>query len=172
MASTIGVQAILLLFPAAMAMAASMDLLTMTIPNRLTLALAAAYFPLAFWLGVPLHEIGVNLSCGFAVLVVSFGFFSMGWIGGGDAKLAAATALWLGWGSLLDYSLTAAIYGGVLTLILLGARKLTLPGWAITREWVARLMHPKGQVPYGIALAAAGIMAYPHTQFWQALHIG
>ena len=51
-----------------------------------------------------------------------FAMFALGWIGGGDAKLAAAIALWLGWGALLDYSLSAAIYGGALTIvILLGA---------------------------------------------------
>ena len=40
-----------------------------------------------------------------AVLVVTFMFFARGWIGGGDAKLAAATALWLGFDQLLNYLL-------------------------------------------------------------------
>ena len=48
--------------------------------------------------------------------------FNFGWIGGGDAKLAAATAAWLGWTAILDYGLAAALFGGILTLILLGAR--------------------------------------------------
>ena len=164
--------AFLLFFPAVMAMAGSMDLLTMTIPNKLTLVLAALYFPLALWLGVPLHDIGVNLSCGFVVLVLSFGFFSLGWIGGGDAKLAAATALWLGWGSLLDYGLSAAIYGGVLTVVLILGRKMALPAWMSKQEWIARLHNPRTGVPYGIALAVAGIMMYPQTAFWQAAAVG
>ena len=112
-----------------------------------------------------------NLSCGAVVLVVMFAMFSLGWIGGGDAKLAAATALWLGWSSLLDYSLSAAIYGGALTFLLIFARKAPLPDWLSRQAWIARLHNPKTGVPYGIALAAAGIMVYPQTALWRALAV-
>ena len=54
-------------------------------------------------------------------------FFSQGWIGGGDAKLAAATALWFGFAHLLDYLIYASLFGGVLTLVLIQFRKLPLP---------------------------------------------
>ena len=120
---------ILLLFPATMAVAASMDLLTMTIPNRLCLALAVGYLIVALAAGTPLASIAFHLSCGAAVLLLTFTLFSFGWIGGGDAKLAAATALWLGWETLSDYGLSAAIYGGVLSLAILFARKVALPTW-------------------------------------------
>lgn len=164
--------AFLLFFPAAMALAGSMDLLTMTIPNRLCLALAVGYFVLAWALGAPWHGVMLNASCGLVVLLVMFAMFSLGWIGGGDAKLAAATALWLGWGSLLDYGASAAIYGGVLTVALILARKMAIPGWMAKQEWIARLHNPRTGVPYGIALAVAGIMIYPQTPFWQAASIG
>ena len=49
---------------------------------------------------MPLAEIGMHVAAALAVLVVTFVFFSRGWIGGGDAKLAAATALWLGFDQL------------------------------------------------------------------------
>ena len=160
---------ILLLFPAAMAIAASMDLLTMTIPNRLCLALAIAYFAVAAAAGTPMMTLALHLSGGAAVLVLTFALFSFGWIGGGDAKLAAATAMWLGWDSLSDYGLSAAIYGGVLTLAILLARKMSLPSWMSSQTWIARLHDAKSGIPYGIALAAAGIMVYPQTQLWQAL---
>jgi prepilin peptidase CpaA len=152
-----------LIFPAGMALAASMDLLTMTIPNRICLGLALGFFLFALIASAPLHLVLWNLSCGAAVLVVMFTMFSLGWIGGGDAKLAAAAALWIGWGSLLDFSLSTAIYGGVLTVALLLMRKVPLPA-ALTRiEWLARLHHPKTGVPYGIALAAAAIVIFPET---------
>ena len=113
--------AIVFFFPAAMALAASMDVVTMTIPNRVSAALAIGYLALALALGVPLQSIAIHVSCGAGVLAIAFALFSLGWIGGGDAKLAAATGLWFGWGLMLDYSLSAAIYGGALTvLILLG----------------------------------------------------
>ena len=160
---------LVLFFPAAMALAASMDLLTMTIPNRLSLAVAAGYLVLAIAAGSPASEIAYNLSCGLVVLALTFALFTQGWIGGGDAKLAAATAMWLGWGAIADYGLSAAIYGGVLTLAILIIRKVSLPSWMSAQAWVARLHDAKTGVPYGIALAAAGIMVFPETQLWQAL---
>jgi prepilin peptidase CpaA len=161
--------AMLLFFPAAMALAGSMDLFTMTIPNRLTLGLAVGYVVLAGALGVAPIAIFLNLSCGAAVLILTFTLFSLGWIGGGDAKLAAATAMWLGWSALLDYSMTAAIYGGVLTVALILARRVHLPLWMMGQAWIARLHDAKAGVPYGIALAAAAIVVYPQTQLWRAL---
>jgi prepilin peptidase CpaA len=163
--------AILLFFPAAMALAGSMDLFTMTIPNRLSLALAVGYIVFAFAVGVAPMVILLNLSCGLAVLALTFALFSLGWIGGGDAKLAAATAIWLGWSLMLDYSLTAAVYGGVLTIALIIARRTHLPLFLSGQAWIARLHDAKSGVPYGIALAAAGIMVYPQTPLWQALSI-
>jgi len=112
-----------------MALAATTDLLTMTIPNRLCAALAVGYFILAAFLGVPMLGVLFNVSCGAVVLVLTFALFSLGWIGGGDAKFAAATALWVGWSTILDYSLSAAIYGGALTLALLLGRRVSLPNW-------------------------------------------
>ena len=124
MLSPSALSAVLLIFPAGMALAATMDLLTMTIPNCLCAALVVGYFILAAILGVPMQGVLFNISCGAAVLILTFGLFSLGWIGGGDAKLAAATALWLGWNPLLDYSLSAAMCGGALTLALLLGRRV------------------------------------------------
>jgi len=163
--------AALLSFPAGMALAGSMDLLTMTIPNRLCLALAVAFLVLAPFAHAPVEMILFNLSCGAAVLVGMFILFSLGWIGGGDAKLAAATALWLGWGSLLEYSLSTAIYGGVLTVAIILGRKMPLPLWMSKQAWISRLHDPKTGVPYGIAMAAAGIMIFPQTPIWRALAV-
>jgi prepilin peptidase CpaA len=169
MVSSMAFSPILLFFPAAMALAASMDLLTMTIPNRLCIGLAVGYCILAGLLGVPMQGILFNISCGATVLALTFGLFALGWIGGGDAKLAAATAMWLGWGAILDYSLSAAICGGALTVAILLCRRVSLPAWMTGNGWIARLHDPKSGVPYGIALAVAGVMIYPQTQVWQVL---
>ena len=168
MAAAILIPTTIVFFPAAMALAASMDLVTMTIPNRVCGAVAIGYFVLAVGVGVPFGVILINFSCAAAVLVVMFALFALGWIGGGDAKLAAATSLWLGWGMIFDYGATAALYGGALTLVILMGRRLVLPTWLSRHEWIARLHDRKTGVPYGIALAAAGMMLYPHTQIWQA----
>ena len=143
----------LLLFPALMAFAASSDLLTMTISNRLSIALAAGFSLLALVTGMDLYAIGMHLAAAAIVLAVAFVFFSQGWIGGGDAKLAAATALWL----------YASIFGGVLTLALLQFRKFPLQGFLTRQAWIMRLHDSAGDVPYGIALAAAALAVYPKT---------
>jgi prepilin peptidase CpaA len=169
MSSTLFHLSILAFFPILMALSASMDLLTFTIPNRICVALALGYVVFAILLGIPVVDILHNLSCALAILAITFGMFSLGLIGGGDAKLAAATAAWLGWAAILDYGLAAALFGGLLTLILLGARMVPLPAVLGRVDWLARLHNVNAGVPYGIALAAAGLMQYPNSPIWAAL---
>jgi prepilin peptidase CpaA len=158
------VQAIaLILFPALMAFAASSDLLTMTISNRVTLALFAGFFVLAFVSGMSQQQLLSHIGAGFAVLSVTFVFFARGWIGGGDAKLAAVTALWFGFDQLLEYALYASLLGGVLTLAMIRFRLLPLPQILARQEWLKRLHQLDAGVPYGIALAAAALLIYPET---------
>jgi len=168
MASTLLHLSALAFFPALMALSASMDLLTFTIPNRVCFSLALGYLVLAASLGVPAADIALNISCALAILALAFVMFNLGWVGGGDAKLAAATAIWLGWSSILDYGVAAALCGGVLTLVLLSARMAPLPAALGRFPWVARLHDCKSGVPYGIALAAAGLMQYPGSGIWVA----
>ena len=153
-------------FPALMAMSASLDLLTMTIPNRIPVALVLGYFMLAAMSGMPPQLIVFDLSCGLSVLLVTFLMFSLRWIGGGDAKLAAAIAVWMGWSSIFSYGASAAICGGFITLGILAARARPLPAILARQDWLARLHDSKTGVPYGVALAAAGMIEYPHSQLW------
>jgi prepilin peptidase CpaA len=159
----------LLIFPSVMAFAASSDLFTMTISNRISLILVAGFALLALGTGMPAFEILQHVGAGGLVLAVTFVFFLRGWVGGGDAKLAAATALWLGWTHLFDYVLYASLLGGVLTLALLEFRKLSLPSVLAGKEWAERLHQRGGGVPYGIALAIAALVVYPSTIWMQAI---
>src|SRR5450755_3694425 len=161
----------LLLFPALMAFAASSDLLTMTISNKLSLALTGSFFLLTLVIGMTWPAIGMHLAAAALVLVFSFGFFSQGWIGGGDAKLVAATALWFGFDYLLDYLIYASLFGGVLALLLLSFRKMALPDVLERQPWILRLHEAGGGVPYGIALAAAALAVYPKTGWMPAFGI-
>jgi len=150
----------LVIFPLLMAFAAFSDLFTMRISNALVLALVAGFFVLALFVGLPLTEIGLHLACAALVLVVAFAFFAFGWIGGGDAKLIAATTLWLGLGVMLPYLIYASLLGGALTLLLLAARRYPLPEKLRAIKWIDRLHDSKTGVPYGIALAIAGVLVY------------
>jgi prepilin peptidase CpaA len=169
MASTLLHLSAFAFFPILMALSASMDLLTFTIPNRLCLALALGYLVFAALLGVPAVDILLNISCALAILAIAFVMFTLGWVGGGDAKLAAATAAWLGWTAILNYGVAAALFGGVLTLVILGARMAPLPAAFARVDWLARLHNANAGVPYGIALAAAGLMQYPNSSIWTAV---
>ncbi|MBM3529428.1 MAG: peptidase [Alphaproteobacteria bacterium] len=157
----------LFLFPAMMAFAASSDLFTMTISNRVALILVAGFFALAVASGMSPADMMSHVGAALAVLAVTFVFFARGWIGGGDAKLAAATALWLGFDHLLTYALYASIFGGILTLAMIRFRLMPLPQVLADKEWVKRLHKLDGGVPYGIALAAAALLIYPNTTWMQ-----
>ncbi|HEY8580272.1 MAG TPA: prepilin peptidase [Beijerinckiaceae bacterium] len=157
---------VLVLFPVCMAYAATSDILTMTIPNRLSVLLVGGFIIFAAAVGATPQTIGWHIACGLLVLLVTFAMFSFGWMGGGDAKLAAATAVWVGWASVLDYALMAAVLGGALTLFLLLARSWPLPAMLLSQPWLVRLHDRKTGIPYGVALAAAGLLIYPHTFIW------
>jgi len=158
----------LTLFPALMAFAASSDLLTMTIANRVSLVLIGGFALLAVLSGLSGAEILSHLGAAATVLAVAFCCFACGWIGGGDAKLAAATALWLGFSHLFDYLVYASLLGGALTLLIVQFRTLPMPRVLIGKEWAERLHRQGGGVPYGIALAAAALLIYPQTEWMTA----
>ena len=157
----------LLVFPALMAFAASSDLCTLTISNRVTLARVGGFIAMAFISGMSPSDALAHTGAAATVLAVTFLFFARGWIGGGDAKLAAATALWFGFDHLVMYLLYASVFGGVLTLAMIRFRMMTLPQVFADQEWVKRLHRPDGGVPYGIALAAAALLIYPYTTWMQ-----
>jgi prepilin peptidase CpaA len=159
----------LLLFPALMAFAASSDLLTMTISNKVSLALTAGFLVLAPAAGMGIGEVGMHVAAGCAALAATFCLFACGWIGGGDAKLAAATALWLGFDQLLPYLFVASLLGGALTLLVLQFRLFPLPNALQGTSWAERLHRKDAGVPYGIALAAAALIVYPDTIWMHAL---
>ena len=158
----------LAVFPLAMIFGALWDLTTMTIPNVLTIALAAAFAILVPFLGLTLQEIGLHVAAGLLMLLVGMALFALGWIGGGDAKFVAATALWAGMGNLLPYLIWASVIGGVLTLLILVFRRMPLPLFMMRRNWIARLHNPKEGIPYGVALAIGGLMIFPQTVWFAA----
>jgi prepilin peptidase CpaA len=161
----------LLLFPALMAFAAASDLFTMTIPNRTSLALAAGFLALALLGGMGFYDILLHLGAGAAVLAMAFGCFTMGWVGGGDAKVAAAAALWFGFDHLLNYLLYASLFGGALTLLLLQVRQWPLPYPLTSQPWLLKLHAKETGIPYGIALAIGALVIYPETEWIKAVDL-
>ena len=161
----------LLLFPALMAFAAASDLFTMTISNRVSLALVAGFLALALLSGMGLTDILSHLGAGAAVLAVAFACFAMGWVGGGDAKVAASAALWFGFAHLMNYLVYASLFGGALTLLLLQFRQWPLPYPFAGQAWLLKLHAKESGIPYGIALAIGALMVYPETEWIKAVDL-
>lgn len=157
--------AILTIFPAAVIFAAAFDLFSMTIPNKIPLALTAGFFIIAPFSSLTIADIGWHVAAALVVLAITIVLFAYGLFGGGDAKLASAIALWLGMSNVVDFWVLATVLGGVLALAFLAFRRLPLPfAWA-DAAWVQRLYKPGGGIPYGIALAVAALIVYEDS-FW------
>ena len=80
-----------------------------------------------------MSALGWAAATGLGALVAGMAMFALGWIGGGDAKLFTACALWLGLTSTPVFLLITALAGGLLAVGLLGARKYAFaihgPAW-------------------------------------------
>lgn len=159
---------VLLLFPAALAYAAVMDILTMTIPNRISIALLAAFPLAAFLAGLSMHAALMHLAAFAVVLLFCMALFAFNLLGGGDGKLLASVALWVGFDQLLPFMALVALAGGVVAIFFAAARRI--PAGAVNMpEWAARLHDSKNGIPYGLAISAGGFLIYPKTVIFKAL---
>lgn len=157
------------IFVFTMVYAAVTDLTTNKIRNGLVLLFLLAYGVLAPFAGFTASEIGRSAAVAGGVLLVAFIFFALGWMGGGDAKLAAVTALWFGADHTPAYLLYTALFGGVFTLALLQFRMLALPACLQNRSWIGRLHSRGSDVPYGVAMALAALVVFPQTRWMMAM---
>ncbi len=137
------------------------DITSMTIPNWISAALVIAFFPAALAVGLPPLTILLHVGVGIAALVIVMALFALRVFGGGDAKLLAATCLWMGLTGSGPFVLWTAVIGGLLGLVLILARRHAQPLVIAAPNWVGTLMEPKGDIPYGVAIAAGALMAYP-----------
>jgi prepilin peptidase CpaA len=154
----------LVIFAGLLIYAAYSDIVSLTIPNWVSIVMAALFAPVAIALQTPLGDIGMHYLFGVAVLAVGFFLFQAGVFGGGDAKLVAAAAVWTGFASFPPFILGTALAGGALALGLLTARKWS-PFFAGAPSFVNRLLTPKSGVPYGVAIMAGGLLALPTLPF-------
>jgi prepilin peptidase CpaA len=139
----------------------------MKIRNNLVLFLVGGYVALAPLAGFTAAEIGANFIVALVVLLAMFIAFSLGWIGGGDAKLTSAVTLWVGAQHTLDFLAYTAVFGGVLSFIILQFRSIVLPYQLLRMSWIIRLHGSNTGVPYGVAIALGGIISFQDT-VWTA----
>ncbi|MDX2287361.1 MAG: prepilin peptidase [Hyphomicrobiaceae bacterium] len=163
---------LLFVFPMAMIIAAMSDVMTMKIPNWISVVLFAGFLVIAPVSGLSLELFGSHMLAGFCLLAAGIALFATGKLGGGDAKLIAAGGFWVGFAALPAYLLYIAVFGGILALTILAYRNLVpvanlpLPGWAI------RLYDKDGGIPYGVAIAAGALAAFPQTVLYSLVMLG
>ena len=156
------------LLPILLIIAAMGDVMALRIPNWLTLATAALFFPMALLTGMPLPEFGLHILAGLMLFAVGFVFFQFGVFGGGDAKLMAAAGLWFGTSQTLPFLFATALAGGALAFVI-GAWSMFLMTWEIHGSGEGfgtigkKIRELKPNVPYGMAFAIGGILAFRET---------
>jgi|APFEC2959095136_1045048.scaffolds.fasta_scaffold00201_7 prepilin peptidase CpaA len=155
---------IFVVFPFCMVYAAVSDMLSMTIANRVSVILVATFLVVAPLTGMAWSDFAWHLAAFGAVLAVTFSLFAMGGMGGGDAKLMASTALFMGFGTqLAQYLVISAFLGGMLTLALLLYRRSALAVYTNQNMFMRHFADEDVGIPYGIALGAGGLLVYPSS---------
>jgi prepilin peptidase CpaA len=161
---------LILIFPLAMAFAASIDFFTMSIPNRVSILLVASFVIVAAVVAPTWSVVGNHVLIATVVFCVSIGMFAMRLMGGGDAKLLTAASLWIGPELFVPYLYYVALLGGLLSLAVLRYRSVTLlPVFLRKQPWALRLHERTEGIPYGIALGGSAMLIYPQTIWFTAL---
>lgn len=156
---------VLLIFPFALIYAGISDAMSFTISNKVSLALFVGFILLVPFSGLSLEAIGSHILVGFLMLVIGFIFFARGYFGGGDAKIIAASSLWLGPEYTVMFLIFAAFYGGLLSVIVLKIYTTPLPPFLAKQKWLVNYQTGTAAVPYGIAIGLSGLSIYPYSHW-------
>lgn len=140
--------------------AAVQDAVQLRISNLLVIAVIGLAVACVALVGVQ-SAIWQNVAAFALVLVAGSIAFSRGMMGGGDIKLIAAVALWTDGSTALTLLLAIVLCGGLLALMLIGAR--TFAPQAASRR-VAVLGRNAG-IPYGIAIALGSLAVLATIRF-------
>lgn len=150
-------EAIFVAYALILVSAAGQDIWQLRISNIFPVALIALFVIATTIIGMP-SDVWQNAVGFAAMLMIGLLLFAKRWLGGGDVKLFAATAIWFNFAGLwkLIFWVTAA--GALLALILIVSRRLLFASGATTSG-----NHPvlvaKGPIPYGMAIAAGALIA-------------
>lgn len=154
-------------FPAALLIAAMNDLYEFKIPNWVSIVLFCSYFAAGVGFGAPAPMLLEGFLFGCAALAVGFGMFAAKLLGGGDAKLLAACAPWIGLSALAPFLFNMAVAGGFFAVALILFRRApALPVYA-QAPWLMRLHQRPKDIPYAVAIALGGLLTFSQTPLFQ-----
>ncbi len=151
--------------------AAAYDVLERIIPNWVSIVMALAFLPAAYFAQLTLHEFGWHLLVGLVAFVAGVALFYLKVWGGGDAKLVAAASLWMGVPAGMTFLAAFAIAGGIVAIPLIIVRRMKIEPKS---ERLSKILDVK-KVPYGVAIAAGGFWAAPKSLIlmdaWSAISV-
>ncbi len=155
-----------LLFPAILIAAAVNDVREFKIPNRLVAVLVVAWPLAAVQMGLGLDVMIQSMIAAIAVFVLGFGLYAGRLLGAGDVKLLAAATLWVGAPLVFPFLVKMALVGAVFAFLLLRFRNMPLLMVEAYYPWLTNLHERRDAIPYGVAIAIAGFITWPHTAFF------
>ena len=163
-------------------LAALLDFFYYRLPNKL-FYVVFYLFPIYLILSFKYNLVS-NYLIFLITLIVSVGLFSASIIGGGDAKLLSAVSLWMGWNHMVPFLVWMVILGCLISVLYLSSSKIIYDATARFRGFVQNhqkvrkfvhffiedLQSIEGEVialqkqgmtiPYGIAIAGAGLIIF------------
>lgn len=137
------------------------DIARFKIPNPYVLILFAGWPAAAFLAPLSLGEAAGALILFAGTLAAGIALYAGRLLGAGDAKLLAVSALWIGPGAASTFFFYTAVAGAVLGVLLIAGRRVPLPEPARSWRWARALHAEERLMPYGVAIAAGGILSFP-----------
>lgn len=148
------------------------DIKSFTISNRLNIAFFVSFIIFALLMGFSFSQLLQHFWIALIAFLICFALFAFGLFGGGDVKLVAATCFWLGAAPIYSYAMITAIFGGLLALILLVARKIVKrTGLPRGPKWLRSMLRKRSHIPYGVALGIGGIAAVANSTWFSLVNL-
>ena len=149
--------------PVFLALGAATDVVSYRIPNWIPGAIIGLFVLAALVSGMPLPVLGSHALVFLIALLLGMALFAFSLIGGGDAKVRASVALWMGPAAIAKYAFAFAFVGGAFALVLLVARRIPLPAATMRLPVLSKLLQPTAGMPYGVALGIGALIVLPTT---------
>jgi len=151
----ISIVAFFFFLPGLFLLAGIFDVLTGRIPDWISIALVVVFVGLSLIVGKAWMDFGLHCAVAIAVFFAGFIAFAMGWMGGGDGRLAAAGALWFGPALTFEFLAIAFFYGAAMVGMMYVVRLCPIPAPILRQPWVERWVVGNDGLPFGLAMAAS-----------------
>lgn len=137
------------------------DIRGMTIPNEVSIALLFLFVPVAGISGIGLEDLALHFAAGFVMFAIGAALFALNMFGGGDVKMLAAVAVWVGFDNLLALLLLVTLIGGVLSIAILGIKRSSITASFGALPWLHGPAAEQNKIPYGIAIGLGALFLLP-----------